>query len=128
MLSTWSKSKFTFLKTPQDFKTMLIKYLSRSYDQSFDIHAISFILDYPNSSPVRQWSHIDGSKDMFQGTIKVVGMDLPSHWSFLVLIPRSPRTLNYRMFGPFYPQKIVSFLQSARIIFVHICLNNMEPY
>jgi hypothetical protein len=69
MLSTWSKSKFSYLKTPQDFKTMLLKYLSRCYDQSFKIHAISFIFDYPNSSPVRQWSHIDGSKGMFQGTI-----------------------------------------------------------
>lgn len=69
LMSKWLMPKLTYLKTPTDFKDQLLKYIARCYDQSYQIHAISFILDYPKSSAVRQWSHIDGYKNMYQGSI-----------------------------------------------------------
>jgi hypothetical protein len=34
-----------------------------------DIHAMLFLLHFPSASAERQWSHVDGTREMWQGSI-----------------------------------------------------------
>jgi hypothetical protein len=114
-LSTWSGKKFQFIKTPRDFRMMLKKYISRCYDESYNIHAISFILDYPNSNEVRQWSHIDGFSNTFQGSLSC-GNGTSVTMEFPVLQPNISTITDL--------QKVWTFLPERNNIFSAISQNN----
>jgi hypothetical protein len=94
---------------------MLKKYISRCYDESYNIHAISFILDYPNSNEVRQWSHIDGFSNTFQGSLSC-GNGTSVTMEFPVLQPKISTITDLK--------KVWTFLPERNNIFSAISQNN----
>jgi hypothetical protein len=114
-LSTWSQKKFQSIKTPKDFRMMLKKYISRCYDESYNIHAISFILDYPSSNKVRQWSHIDGYSNTFQGSLSC-GNGTSVTMEFPILEPSVTTVTDL--------QKVWTFLPENNNVFSAIAKND----
>jgi hypothetical protein len=90
-LNNWddhNSGKRRYITNSITFRRLLHKYIWKHYkdDGDYDIHSISFILDYPGTSEVRQWSHIDGEATMFQGSV-LCGNGTPITMEFPVLKP-----------------------------------------
>jgi hypothetical protein len=105
LLSSWLNNfTFQYIKSPNDFKKMLLKYISRCFDTSYKIHAVSFILDYPKTSEVRQWSHIDGYKNMFQGSV-TCGNGTSATMEFPCFNPRINQASDLKNIWTFLPKE-----------------------
>jgi hypothetical protein len=110
LLSTWSQSmaNFQFIKTPNDFKIMLKRFISRCYNESTRIHAVSFILDFPSNNNMRQWSHIDGFENMFQGSVSC-GNGSSVTMEFTTLNPKISKAAKLCTVWNFLPQNTKVF-------------------
>jgi hypothetical protein len=84
-LKQWSARKFMEIKTTGDFYDKLLEYNKIFFPQK-DIHAVSFLLHFPGISKERQWSHVDGTRIMLQGSI-MCGDWQASTLEFSVLAP-----------------------------------------
>jgi hypothetical protein len=85
-LSTWTSYNFHEIKTAEDFREKLLQYIQLFF-QGKEIHALSFLLHFPKASSVRQWSHVDGTQSMWQGSV-MCGDGFASTLEFSVLHPR----------------------------------------
>jgi hypothetical protein len=126
LLSTWSNGKYAskHIKAPHDFKIMLKKYISRCFENSFNIHAVSLILDYPGTSEVRQWSHIDGYKNMFQGSVSC-GNGSTVTLEFPILNPKITTVADLKEVWTFLPEKNNVF---DAIISNNFCTDLLNQY
>jgi hypothetical protein len=84
-LTQWSACKFTEIKTTGDFYDKLLEYIKIFFPQK-EIHAVSFLLHFPGISKERQWSHVDGTRKILQGSI-MCGDWHASTLEFSVLAP-----------------------------------------
>jgi hypothetical protein len=72
-----SSLQFSFLRRSYPdarfFRKGLHTYIFQCYELrdrlKFHIHSVSLLLDFPGSSDVRQWSHIDGEDTYYQGSL-----------------------------------------------------------
>jgi hypothetical protein len=66
------KDKELYFQSFSIFWNYLFQYITKSYrcePTPYKIHSVSLLLDYPGSSEVRQWSHIDGEENCYQGSV-----------------------------------------------------------
>jgi hypothetical protein len=97
-LTQWSDRDFTDIKTTNDFYQKLLSYID-IYFPGRDIHAVSFLLHFPGASAERQWSHVDGTREIWQGSI-MCGEGHASTLEFSVLEPRVSNTESLRKVWP----------------------------
>jgi hypothetical protein len=101
-----------YFQSSSIFRNYLLQYIAKSYrcePTTYKIHSVSLLLDYPGSSEVRQWSHIDGEENCYQGSV-LCGNGITVTMEFPLLDPTCS-TINHL-------QKIWNFLpeQSSTIL------------
>jgi hypothetical protein len=84
-LTSWSSHEFLEIKTTKDFVTKLLQYI-KVYFHNEEIHSLSLLLHFPGASDARQWSHIDGTREMWQGSV-MCGDGFASTFEFAVQEP-----------------------------------------
>jgi hypothetical protein len=85
-LANRTSYSFHEIKTVDDFGEKLLQYIQQFFPGKA-IHALSFLLHFPKASLVRQWSHVDGTQSMWQGSV-MCGDGFASTLEFSVLHPR----------------------------------------
>jgi hypothetical protein len=101
-LTQWSDHDFTEIKTTNDFYRKLMSYIEL-YFPGKNIHAVSFLLHFPGASAARQWSHVDGTREMWQGSI-MCGDWHASTLEFSVLEPRVSNADTLKRVWPTQPE------------------------
>jgi hypothetical protein len=77
------------------------------------VHSVSLLLDYPCSSNVRQWSHIDGEQNYFQGSV-LCGNDISVTMEFPILSPHIQETKDLELLWSFFPKDTCVFSEIGK--------------
>jgi hypothetical protein len=99
-LTQWPARKFREIKTTSDFYDKLLKYIKIFFPEN-DIHAVSFLLHFPGVSKECQWSHVDGTRKMLQGSI----MCGDGHATTLEFSELEPRVSNAEVLSKVWPSQ-----------------------
>jgi hypothetical protein len=100
-----------FSQTSLLFRQYLHDYIAQSYKNEskvFKIHSVSLLLDYPGNSTERQWSHIDGEENCFQGSV-LCGNGTVLTIEFPLLSPHCSNVEDLCQIWEFLPKESVTF-------------------
>jgi hypothetical protein len=124
-ITKWTKStQYQSIKTGIEFIEMLYQYISSCFPKEYKIYSVSFLLDYPKSSIVRQWSHIDGDESHFQGSV-LCGNGISITMEFPVLSPKVQTVNDLQQVWTFFPKNSPIFVELEKN---QTCITLLKKY